>query len=1034
MPVSEVRWVRYDQWNRAIAECVFSPSSAGEPVYLDLEDEILHTITTSIDGTTADQHRSLIEDVVATMNFNGAQTGVFAEHLDRLGKWQSTGLLSPPPTLALLALLSLVAENMHSGDGLASHNFYDRLQVLCGLSNDQRDKVRKSYYRLVDGRATSNVLWSSLNEWLERLEGARGVPTAYAIGHAHIGLPQSQALVRRADRERFAEMFEAYRLPARSTLSNADMERILDEWITREPCPASSSLKAIWTANRDEVRGRIAAVACQMLMAWPGGAHSTSAESFGGPMQIRASATLRTFPPPERMQTSFLVPWSSEEPYEEFDVVGNDDAVIGRIEMVPVAPGQYGPASEAAIDPTSFLRGELLLLYPSTGQRLVRKPRRIVPMRRDDLTRSYVETERVQLNEDTLVISTEDAADDVAGFLSMTAQPGWVRQVSLLGVPDGWVAFTGVEIVTSVAGEPFSGRRADLNFLQPIASSQSTLQGGLSLPGHVRKWSSGRPPEVRAAIDREGGLEATISCTRPMAMPTPAARHTSTAMPALAWDLSTEQLPDGDYEIVINEVGASGETSAPVGRMQLRLRSADNPALPEISSIEPIGHLLANPLWPLTAEASPGGGEVRGAWSDPRVAGEVQADSDGPPVPAWYGERKRRGTAPPRDVVGHVRLIVPSAPQDSCRLTGEHHWMIETVLPGHRPRFVEGVCKGCGMVRMYPTRGRPRHAPRGQTATLAPIFDVRAMQPIAEERQIDFGLGFDALCHVGGGPYTWFERIALQIEPTRLFADVLLRTLESLGHIDVERDQHNFVPASWAVAPPTLVQLPNGSFTLVGFRSSRGMVLVKDVVAELGAGLVIKDDLDAPPIIEIQDLSDDGALELAGRLAETLGRDVEVALDAAERLASVLPPFSSVIAALPVTGSISAGEAKRWDPTVARYEPSSDTSRPGAFQIGTFARRYIFRREDHIGGSTALVGDARTVKFAAALDSGLPLAGYDEECELIWSPKGAELPGLYGRAACLASGRPPRLNDDGILEYRRVPAAVGYRIVSLLMS
>ncbi len=1032
--MSEDQWGRYDRWNKAIAECVFSPSSAGEPAYLDLEDDVLAAITVSIEGAEADPQRSLIDAVVGTMDFDGTQTGVFAAHLDRLRRWRSDGLLSPPPTLALLALLSLVAENMHSGDGIASHNFYDRLQILCGLTDDQRDRVRKSYYRSVDGRAASEVLWSSLNEWLERLEGARGIPTAFAVGHAHIGLPLSQALVRRADRERFTEMFQAYRLPPRSRLSSADMERIIDEWITREPCPASSSLKAIWMANRDEVRGRIAAVACQILLAWSGGGQSTSTGSFAGLIQIRASATLRTFPPPSRLQTSFLVPWSSEEPYEEFDVLGDDGSVIGMVEMVPVSPGQYGPASEDAIDASSFLGGELILSHRATGQRLVREPRRVLPMRRDDLTQSYVETERVELSEDTLVIATAAAADDVAAFLALTAQPGWVRQEDLEGVPDGWVAFTGVEIVTSVAGETFSGRKADLNLLQPIASSQATLQGGMSLPGHMRKWSSGRPPEVRAAIDRKGGLEATISCVRPLVVPTPSDRSTATDIPALTWDLEAEDLPDGDYEVVVNEISTSGGPSTHVGRMRLRLRSADNPAPPEVSSIEPIGHVLDNPLWPLTAETSPAGGEVRGAWSDPRAAGEVRADLAVPPVPAWFGGRQERRASPAAPPVEHAPLVVPSAAEDSCRLTGEHRWQIETVLPGRRPQLAEGYCSGCGMVRMFPTTGRRRRSPRGQVVSLAPIFDVGSMQPIASQQQIDFGLGFDALCHVGGGPYPWFERIALQIEPTRLFTDVLLRTLECLGHVDVERDPLSLAPTSWAVAPPTLAQLPDGSFSLVGFRSEGAMVLIEDVVSELGASLAIKDDLEAPPVIEMRDLSDDGALELAGRLTEVLGREVEVALEAAERMTSVLPPLSSVIAVLPVTGSISAGEAKWWDPTVARYVPVGDTGRPGAFQIGTFARRYIFRREGDIGGSTALVGDARTVKYAAAFTAGLPLAGYDEECELIWCPKGAELPGLYGRAACLASGLPPRINDDGILEYRRVPAAIGRRIVSLLMS
>lgn len=84
---------------------------------------------------------------------------------------------------------------------------------------------------------------------------------------------------------------------------------------------------------------------------------------------------------------------------------------------------------------------------------------------------------------------------------------------------------------------------------------------------------------------------------------------------------------------------------------------------------------------------------------------------------------------------------------------------------------------------------------------------------------------------------------------------------------------------------------------------------------------------------------------------------------------------------------------------------------------------------------SALVGDARLVKFAAALDVGLPLVGYDQAARVLYVPLGADLPGLYGRAAVLASGHPPLENtNEHLLEYRSVPSHVAARLCHLLMS
>jgi hypothetical protein len=1026
MTESVVEWGLYDAWNLALAAALYGPEFAGVPAYLDLEDDVLSEAAQSVAPGASDPQDELVRAVVRTFDFSLPKTRLFDPYVDRLAEWQTRNDSSAPPTVALLAMLSLVAENMHAGDGLAAHNFYARLGLLCGFTGEQLDQFQKSYYRERRGFATSEILWSSLNAWLDRLEGAWGVPTAYAVGHAHIGPPLSQALVRKADRENFEEMFNTYRLAPRSSLGVNDMARIINEWIWKEPCPASSTLRSLW-AGEATARDRIAEVACQLLETWEGTHNAGSPTAPGGGVfAIKATATLRRFPTAS-VQISLMAPWRSEEMIEVFEVLDVDDTVLGRIEMVPVAPGWYGPASNAVLEMDSFLKGRLVLRHALSQRTLVREPRRLMPMRLDDLTRSFVETDRVLLGEDTLVICLEDFANQVSEFLSQTARPGWEQRFELPGAPAGWAVFTGVEVLTSATGEEFLGRRADLNLLQPIATSQLTLQGGLSLPGHVKKWSSGRPPEIRATTDAESGLLATVRCMRPLASPTPTDRRFESSLPALTWDLESEKLPDGDYEITVSREGAN----TPFRRETLRLRSADSPSPPLVSVVAPLNHDTSLPLWPLSAGESEGASRVRGAWVSPRTAESSFELVDNPMTPRWYGARKA-----PAEITTdpYAPIVIRQNLSGSCRLTGEHYWHIETAHPGRHPAMWLGTCSGCGMMRLFSNSRRRPPVRTKTTVTLAPVLDVGQVPAAHEAPAIDFGLCFDALCHVGGGSFSAFERVALQVEPTRLFSDVLLRTLESLGHIEVERSATSLTPSRWEIAPPTLAQLPNGNFVFMGFRSSRAMTLILDRVPNLGASVKVIDEINGPPVVRILNLSDDGAIELASNLIEILEREVEVALDASLRLASVLPPFSSVVRDLPITGATAGDGARWWDPSIARYKSVRDTSRAGAFQLGTFARRYIYRRPEDIGSGVARIGDARTVKFAAALDAGLPLAGYDESAEVLWTPLGAELPGLYGRAACLASGRPPRPNPaEGLLEYRDVPPSVGRQLVAKLM-
>jgi len=282
---------------------------------------------------------------------------------------------------------------------------------------------------------------------------------------------------------------------------------------------------------------------------------------------------------------------------------------------------------------------------------------------------------------------------------------------------------------------------------------------------------------------------------------------------------------------------------------------------------------------------------------------------------------------------------------------------------------------------------------------------------------------------------SWLERIAMQIEPTGLFVDTFARRLEAMAHIEIERDPSTLRELSWAVVDPHILGLPNGEHLLVGFRSERLMVALEDAVWRAGGEIAIDNNVDSPAVVRIVGVDDTDLEELAAATEAASGRRVRIVGMAAWSLASRLSPLSKVMPALPVTTTIGARSFEVWNPNEANFEPTTSAANAGAFRLTSFTRTYIYRRPSDVGEMQALLGDARLVKFAAALDSGISMVGYDANARVLYVPRGADLPGLYGRAAVLASGYAPKENtSERLMEYRDVPPFLAAHLAALLTS
>ncbi len=738
---------------------------------------------------------------------------------------------------------------------------------------------------------------------------------------------------------------------------------------------------------------------------------------------VRAKATLRTFPQ-KMVDISLVVPARVDADNETVELLDFADKPIASIDLVPASSGWMTLANPGSVDISSFLNGVTCLRRQGQTASLRRRSRRLVPLRWDDMLQGFVEAERVLLGEDSMLIVRDDIVVLVRDTLSAIARPGFAEHADLIGVPDGWTVFEGVQILSSVPADLLNGKLADLNLLQPLATTEVVLQGGMRLPGNLAKWSSGLPPELRASTDSGERLWSELTCVRPLSTPSPEPRRKQSGEPVLIWDLAAEHLPDGDYEVIVRE-----EDGEPVAKAQfLRLRSADHPAVKVDPDQPPIGHSPASPLFGVVASR----GEDVGSFQcvpDP-VGGPVDPVAAPPGVPAWYvGRQASSPTAAPL-----VRIIIPGGDKKSCMTTGFHYTVLEQALPGMKT--VEGVCRYCGLVKRLPAFDRAGGKKKaGVKAQLAPRVDVHGLDPVKESSTVDWATGFDALCHVGEGPMSWLERIAMQIDPTGLFVDAFARRLEAMGHIEIERDPSTLRERSWAVVEPHILELPTGDHLITGFRSERLMMAIEDAAYRAGGEIRIDNAVDSPAVVRIAGVSDADVKDIAGAAEAASERSVRVVRSAAWSLASRLLPLSRLLPGLPITTTIGARSFEVWNPGVAKFESVSTAGSAGAYRLTSFTRTYIYRRPSDLGEMQALLGDARLVKFAAALDAGIGMVGYDADAQVLYVPLGADLPGLYARAAVLASGYAPKENTaERLLEYRNVPPDLASHLAALLMS
>ena len=972
--------------NEAIAEVMFGEGQAGKPVYALPNDDQLRGIAAAAGVDTKDPERWLVKSVRDRMhaipNDPFARTGLgprFAGHLDS------------PPHLPVLLVLSLAAGAMRATDDTAAHNYYARLFELLKVPAPAQNSWQNSY------RNHAEEMWGALNAWLESWEGERGVPTAYSLGeHRYVGLAMSQALVREADRQKLPRFFTSEALPPGFRLGVADMEAILDPWMARNPPYFSHSMRTLWSSSL--ARESISAASCLELESWDGsGAPGDLIDLNQGPLKVRLLAQLRTFPT-TNVTLDLLFPGTVSTGLETVFV----DSEEGPIPL-PTSPSVA--SSRRLRDPSSVHSGSLLsdvlrINSESGDYQSERLPRRVVPLRFDELQNAYVEVERVQLAEQTLLFVADAATFRVEQLLHAVARPGFTRMAGgTAGVPDGWNAYRDVQVLDRYQGTIHN----DLQPLLPRASSGISLTGGFVIPGLVRKWSSLEPPEIHAKAADANSITVRI--------------HRGSRVEELLFEVTVEgsvavipltesKLPDGEFLVTLHPEGQKRPSASSL----VRLRSSDTPASEgRRSSSGLVFSPCSGPLWPLTASQSDGGPNIDGVRVDSPAINVTQHD-----MPPAHPRTSRPQEKPQRSTVRIGRGLGAN----SCMATGMHRYVIPDARGGPPvSRSVEGECTTCGQVKRFPTTPAGARL-KSKKATVARPIDLSTIPHLGHANPEDLSTAFDSLCHMGRGTIAQLARVCGQVDGSSLFADVVLRRLEALGHIDVMRDNRSLSPQEWEFTPATFVALPESRWWLTGRQSRVQRNLVADFAADQGLGVEVTQD---QGILRFELAGDRARLEEVLSLTALEVGDIAIADDVATSLAGALPPLSQASTGLIRVAAPPPRDVERWDEESATWIASRTLESVGAFRLGTYSRTYFVRDGSDLDEGSIALANVYLAKHLANLWAGIPLAGYHGESQSVVVPFGADLPGLYGRALCTASGRLPReLQKARMIQYRGI--------------
>lgn len=1034
----------YSRWNAAIADVFYPESNGPKPIFLDLEESRRARLGEIMHVPLDDVEDALSSIVVWHLDRNAPN--LFKRFDNDLDHWLSSSrdadvIPGPPPVLPLLAVFSLAAEHMSRDERISPQNYYVRLLSQLHLGETDKARLQNSF------RESSERFWRSLAMWLERNGGQRGIPTARPVGPRYVGLPISQALLRDADREVLPSLFAYAGLQPHQTLLPEDLELHIDSWVeSRNALQAPQRIKRLW--QRGGVpRDALLTTAVSLLASWDGNAPVKTHDALA-PRSPELGSPRLALEPPDAFNDLGLIPLirsGGDLQNYRASVQGAATTLFVRA----IADRLYSLGEPGDIDAASLLRSTLqVTLWPPGGDPIrlpQRAPKRIVVFQGDGDQGLFLEVSAVRLGVPVCILATGAASHAVASLLERVAAPGWSTPDSPdedAGIPEGWTLFEDVRIArvsTDISADPATrDYRYELQALVPPRTGTIQLTGGLRVlrseacPAYI----STQPPKLLVSSDSSTGYKVILEDLDIYEPEDPRVLASVTVPTPRTIDLGEISPSASRYRVTIVDQGASAH-SRELGSVRFDLVDpSDSP--PERLEQNPLAYVPTAPIGVLSAQAlGDSDAGIRGAsvgsgLSSRPISVGAPHHSIRPPWVTTLRQRRR-----------HTSIVLPETAEDSCFFTGRHDFIIET--PPYNKRgypvncWVRGSCHKCGLERFFPsnaTMEKRLHElhDRESAVSIEPVERLK-IDDDADEPSLMWDHTFDALMYLDTGTWEELRFIASQCSPGRYGPLDLVRSLVSLGLLDVRLSPTTMTEDRWQVPGPCVVPVSwrdEGApqLFLAGGWSGNDIDLLEDESGEETYEWPLDGAAASPESAFVHDNARVRAV------ADEQGWSV---CPDWSRIAGVLPPLSQVMADLPQAPLDWDGSTVDiFDLETLQWVHADSLDAPGAYRVSNWSHQYLVRTAEDVRRGIARRATSALAKHAAArILNHEPLLAWDQSNDILYVPLGAELPGLYSRAAALASGLPPqiqRVDRRHCLTYSHVPYALAAHLRDLLSS
>jgi hypothetical protein len=476
----------YDEWNQALLSYIVTGLPRGASVFLHVDDDVLQQVAqANVVPDAASGEPAVIERDDAVNDFCWA---VRDRVLDGAGSIslasvQGIGAHDTPHMLAFLAAMVLAATRMADEEEISQNNYFKRLREVLRLPAGEGRPPG------LETPGSEEPLWQEWARWLQHHDH---LPTARhgEGGMRYINYPISQALLRRADKDRLHRLYAEKRW-TREWDAETLMARVRQE---------SSSLPQhlrhmLLTASDSQRLQGLGEAIFEEYEAWREDPFSPTSRGLGSRPSHLLAGLYRTEDPFTAEVSYYLYPRQRRR-YAGSVVVRYDNAPHA---LTTDRPGWYQPC--VALEPGQLTAGVHLPIEQPTELRQLVLPQRdfwiLVPDPENADSGVYASWGPPPLGSQFLLLCKKRLLSQVE-HLRSERLINWTGAAIPLGGSDEWVEIHHCAVVSQVWSGVFIDDNALFDALQPRAALDISLTDGLRVP-RAAGWLEDHGPQVTVA-------------------------------------------------------------------------------------------------------------------------------------------------------------------------------------------------------------------------------------------------------------------------------------------------------------------------------------------------------------------------------------------------------------------------------------------------------------------------------------------------------------------------------------------------------